>query len=120
MRRIALAAMAAICVCPGPVAAEEMEGAYGNTIVSRYADGGRVWHWFDPDGTYRAKFTDGRTLRAQWRIEGDKVCLNQIRPSIMMISRFCSPYVQARVGQTWHSRDPLGRRVLNTLVAGRE
>lgn len=120
MRLIALAAMAAVCLLPGSVSADEMDGAFGNTIVSRYADGGQVRHWFDRDGTYRAKFTDGRSLRAQWRIEGDKVCLNGIRPSIMMISRFCAPYVEARVGQTWQSRDPLGRRVINTLVAGRD
>jgi hypothetical protein len=100
-------------------ATAEMDDAFGNTVLSRYADGGWVKHWFEPDGRYRAEFSSGRQLTARWRIEGDKVCLNQIRPSIMMISRFCSPLVQARVGQTWPSRDPLGRRVQNVLVAGR-
>jgi hypothetical protein len=27
--------------------------------------------------------------------------------------------VEAEVGETWQSRDPLGRRVQNVLVAGR-
>ena len=58
-------------------------------------------------------------LAARWRVEGERVCLNGIRPAFMMISRFCSPMIQAGVGETWVSRDPLGRRVTNVLQRGR-
>lgn len=97
----------------------DIASAFGNTVLSRYADGGWVKHWFERDGTYRAEFSSGHTISGQWRIEGDKICLNRIRPAIMMISRFCSPMIEARVGETWPSRDPLGRRVTNELVRGR-
>lgn len=111
-------ALAAIAI-GGPAGANGgMTAAYGNTILSTYPDGGWVKHWFDPDNSYAARFSDGRRLTARWRIEGRNVCLTNIRPN-MFVPRFCSRMVEARVGDTWTSRDPLGRRVSNTLVAGR-
>ena len=103
-----------------PMAAlAEMDDAFGNTVLSRYPDGGWVKHWFNQDGSYAAEFSDGRRLAARWRVEGERVCLNGIRPAFMMISRFCSPLIRADVGQSWTSRDPLGRRVTNVLQRGR-
>jgi hypothetical protein len=96
-----------------------IEDAFGNTVVSHYADGGWVKHYFNPDGSYSAQFSDGRSIRGRWSVQGERVCLTHIRPS-MLIPRFCSPLIQAEVGDTWHSRDPLGRRVRNVLVAGRD
>ncbi|WP_312218103.1 hypothetical protein [Brevundimonas sp.] len=98
--------------------ADAMSAAFGNTVVSYYADGNWVKHWFDRDGAYNALFSDGRRLTARWAREGDKVCLNGIRPR-MILSRFCTPLVDASVGESWPGRDPLGRRVRNELIAGR-
>ena len=110
-------ALAAYCAMALPVQAE-MESAFGNTVVSHYPDGSWVKHLFDRDGSYRAVFSDGRRLTARWAVEGERVCLNGIRPR-MLLSRFCTTLVEASVGQTWPARDPLGRRVRNELVAGR-
>lgn len=101
------------------LASAEIDQAFGNTLVSHYPDGGWVRHWFNPDGSYSARFSSGRTITGRWRIEGDRVCLNNITPAIMMISRFCSPMISASVGERWVSRDPLGRRVTNVLQRGR-
>ena len=119
MRRIALGIFAAACLVATPGAAD-ISSVFGNTVLSRYPDGGWVKHWFQPDGAYSAQFSDGRRLTARWRIEGNRVCLNNIRPSMMMISRYCTAMIEAEVGDTWHSRDPLGRRVQNQLLAGRQ
>lgn len=100
-------------------AAADIDSVFGNTVVSHYPDGGWVKHWFNPDGVYTAQFSDGRRITATWRVEGQRICLNGIRPSFMMISRFCSPLIEAGVGERWASRDPLGRRVQNELVPGR-
>jgi hypothetical protein len=109
-----------IAVAATPQAARaDIEQAFGNTLVSHYPDGGWVRHWFNPDGTYSARFSSGRTITGRWRVEGDRVCLNNITPAIMMISRFCSPMISASVGERWESRDPLGRRVTNVLQRGR-
>ena len=96
----------------------DIRAAFGNTVVSRYPDGGIVRHYFDADGSYSANFSDGRRLTGNWTIEGRRVCLNNIRPR-MFISRFCTEMRVAAVGDSWQSRDPLGRRVSNQLVAGR-
>jgi hypothetical protein len=52
-----------------------MSTVFGNTVVSRYPDGGWVKHWFNPDGTYAAQFSDGRRLAARWAVAGEQVCL---------------------------------------------
>ncbi len=128
LRFRAVAACAALVIGAAAGAAEgqdagrhpaQISHAFGNTVLSRYPDGGWVKHWFDADGGYRAEFSSGRRIAARWRVEGRQVCLNGITPRIMMISRFCSEMPNGRVGETWSSRDPLGRRVVNELRPGR-
>ncbi len=116
MKTLAIA-LAACFTCALPAQAE-IENAFGNTVISHYPDGAWVKHWFNRDGSYQAIFSDGRRLSARWAIEGERVCLNGIRPRLLL-SRFCTAMVEASVGQTWQGRDPLGRRVRNELVAGR-
>lgn len=118
LRALALATIAAVGVAAGPVRAD-IDAAFGNTVLSRYADGGWVKHWFNPDGTYAAQFSDGRRLSARWSVKGERVCLSNIRPGVL-IPRFCTAMIDAAVGETWQSRDPLGRRVQNVLMAGRD
>ncbi|MBX9615488.1 MAG: hypothetical protein K2X25_07825 [Caulobacteraceae bacterium] len=123
MRQAIAAAMGVVAVAAvvglAPAASAQTADVFENTVVSRYPDGGWVKHWFNRDGSYAAEFSDGRRLAARWRVEGERVCLNGIRPSVMMISRFCSPLIEASLGESWTSRDPLGRRVQNVLQQGR-
>jgi hypothetical protein len=118
LRMIAVATFAVACLTAGPGKAD-MNSAFGNTVISRYPDGGWVKHWFNPDGSYSAQFSDGRRLAARWAVEGERICLTNMRPN-MLIPRFCTTMIEADIGDTWHSRDPLGRRVQNSLVRGRE
>ena len=117
LRTLAVATVAVACLLASPVRAD-IDAAFGNTVLSRYADGGWVKHWFNPDGTYAAQFSDGRRLTARWSVRGERLCLTNIRPN-MLIPRFCTEMIDADVGETWQSRDPLGRRVNNVLIAGR-
>lgn len=95
-----------------------MTVAFDNTVMSHYPDGGWVKHWFNRDGSYEGRFSDGRRITARWQVDRNRVCLSRIRPGFML-PRFCSDIVQAEIGDSWMARDPLGRRVRNTLVAGR-
>ena len=117
LRALAVTTFLAGCLMASPGHAD-INAAFGNTVVSRYADGGWVKHWFNPDGTYAAQFSDGRRLSARWAVRGEKLCLTTIRPN-MLIPRVCTDMIDADVGETWQSRDPLGRRVNNVLIAGR-
>lgn len=117
LRTLAVTTIAAVCLMATPGQAD-INAAFGNTVLSRYPDGGWVKHWFNPDGTYAAQFSDGRRLSARWAVRGEKLCLTNIRPN-MLIPRFCTEMIDADVGETWQSRDPLGRRVSNVLIAGR-
>ena len=118
LRALAVATVMVVCLAAGPGRAD-MNSAFGNTVLSRYPDGGWVKHWFNPDGSYAAQFSDGRRLSARWSVQGARICLTNIRPN-MLIPRFCTDMIDADVGDTWHSRDPLGRRVHTELVAGRQ
>lgn len=118
LRTFAVATLAVACLGVSPGRAEISNAVFGNTVISRYPDGGWVKHWFNPDGSYAAQFSDGRRLSARWTSNGERVCLSHMRPS-MLIPRFCTDMVEAEVGETWQARDPLGRRVHNVLVAGR-
>lgn len=118
MRKLIGALALAAAVAAPAAASAEIDDTFGNTVLSRYPDGGWVKHWFNPDGTYAAHFSDGRRLSARWAIQGERICLSNIRPS-MLLPRFCTSMIDADVGQTWQARDPLGRRVRNVLVAGR-
>ncbi|HZV85212.1 MAG TPA: hypothetical protein VFF48_09525 [Brevundimonas sp.] len=117
MRTLCVLTVAAACLSAAPARAD-MEAAFGNTVVSRYPDGGWVKHWFNPDGSYRAEFSDGRRVAARWSINGQRVCLTHMRPS-MLLPRFCTAMVSAGIGETWRARDPLGRQVQNVLMPGR-
>jgi hypothetical protein len=118
MRAFLCAVVVGASIFGATAAAAEMSHAFENTVVSRYPDGGWVKHWFNRDGSYAAEFSDGRRLSARWSVSGDRICLTRMRPN-MLIPRFCTRMVEAEVGQTWQSRDPLGRRVQNVMVAGR-
>lgn len=96
----------------------DMADAFQNTIVSHYSNGAWVKHFFEPDGRYVASFSDGRRWTAHWSAEPGRVCLRHIRPR-QILPRFCTAMVEADIGDSWTSRDPLGRTVRNELVAGR-
>lgn len=120
MRRIVLSAVAAVALWgAGAAQAQDLSAAFGNTVISTYPDGGTVRHFFDPNGAYRALWSDGRELTGQWSLDGDRVCLSRMRPVMLPFGRFCTALVSANIGESWQSRDPLGRRVRNQLVRGR-
>jgi hypothetical protein len=100
LRTLAIATLAVACLAATP-GRTEMNSVFGNTVVSRYPE-----------------FSDGRRLAARGSVAGEQICLSNMRPN-MLIPRFCTRMVEAEVGQTWQSRDPLGRRVQNVLIAGR-
>ena len=77
--RICGAALLALMVMSAAPAQANMSGAFGNTVMSRYAHGGWVKHWFEADGAYRAQFSSGRTITARWRIEGEGFRINSAR-----------------------------------------
>lgn len=117
---IGVAASALSSAAPASARADmdDMAPAFGNTVLSRYENGNWVKHFFDSDGAYRSEFSSGRRMTGRWVLDGDRVCLTNIRPA-MILSRFCTPMVPASFGQTWSARDPLGRRVQNQLIQGR-
>lgn len=119
LRALAVATFAVVCLAAGP-GRTDMNAAFGNTVVSRYPDGGWVKHWFNADGSYSSRWSNGTNLTGRWRVQGNRICLNNIRPRFLWIDSFCQNMISADIGDTWHSEDPLGRRVQNVLVAGRQ
>ena len=55
-----------------------MAVAFDNTVMSHYPDGGWVKHWFNRDGSYEGRFSDGRRITARWEVDRNRVCLDRI------------------------------------------
>ena len=96
MRLFAMLVAVAGCLLASPGHAG-IDVVFGNTIVSRYPDGGWVKHWFNRDGSYLARFSDGRELRARWAVNGDRVCLNHATRWAVASRMFSSRVGRARM-----------------------
>jgi hypothetical protein len=90
--------------------------AFGNTIVSSYADGTSQKIWLHPDGSWDGVSRKGVHLAGHWSLNGDKVCLRQSRPPTLPI-RYCTAVPPSTEAQ-WSSRDVIGRPITLSLMKG--
>lgn len=98
---------------PGPV-----EAAFGNTIVSTYADGRTGELWLAPDGSYTAEGRRHDPSRGYWSAKGQRLCLKQVRPVPVPFS-FCTPIPKVGMGQAWAAKAASGEAITVRVVTGR-
>ena len=120
-RLFPLALVASLCLAAVAVHAQDpvgVEAAFGNTIVSTYANGDTARLWLDRDGSYRGMGRRGDPSRGRWMEKDDKLCLRQLRPLPMPLA-FCTPIIQQGVGAMWSATSVFGEPLIVALVAGR-
>lgn len=120
-RLFPLAVLACLCLSAAAARAQDpvgVEAAFGNTIVSTYANGDTARLWLDRDGSYRGMGRRGDPSRGRWLEKDDKLCLRQVRPLPMPVA-FCTPIVQQGVGAMWSATSVFGEPLTVALVAGR-
>jgi hypothetical protein len=115
---LALALLAAFVTASTAVCAAEPSAAiakaFGNTIVSTYADGRTAVLWLSPDGTYRGLSRKRKPSSGTWRLSGERVCLRQAAPKKIFLS-FCTP---VPAGEAWSAKATNGEMVRLRLVSG--
>ena len=98
-------------------AAPPIEAAFGNTVVSTFADGKTQHIWFDEGGAYSASGRRGQRSSGRWSLKGGEVCLRQLRPFPAPIV-YCTPAPQD-VTAAWSAKALDGQPVRLQLVRGR-
>lgn len=112
----ALAAQAFATTPPAPPS-DPMEGRYGNTQMMTGKDGSVMRARFNRDKTVELTRPDGESMKGEWALEGDQLC---IKITMLLISmKRCMPFVPDRkVGDSWTQKNPQGEEVTATIVAG--
>lgn len=67
-----------------------IQSAFGNTIVSIFADGRRAQVWLNPDGSYTARARRHEPSDGHRKVKGARLCLRQSHPATLPISD-CTP-----------------------------
>ena len=92
--------------------------AFGNTVLSTYADGTSQKIWLRPDGRWDGLSRSNHPLAGTWSARGDKVCLKQAKPPTLPVA-FCTALPSsAQPGVQWSSRDVGGRSITLSLAKG--
>jgi YD repeat-containing protein len=102
---------------------DPMASRYGNTLVIKGPDGKEIIRlYYDAGGTLSTKLPDGKTTKATWKLDGDKICVTQTDPApdASMAAPQCQPFTGThKVGDTWDVTRPDGVKLTATLQQGR-
>ena len=117
--RIAASIVLAFALAGGPaVAAPPIEAAFGNTVVVTFRDGRTQHIWLDADGAYTATGRRGQESGGRWRLNGDEICLRQLRPFPAPIV-YCTRAPHDAANVVWTAKAIDGQPVKLRLTPGR-
>ena len=92
--------------------------AFGNTVLSTYADGTSQKIWLRPDGRWDGLSRRNAPLAGTWTARGDKVCLKQSKPPTLPVAYCTALPATAQPGVQWTGRDMGGRAITLSLTKG--
>lgn len=92
--------------------------AFGNTVLSTYADGTSQKIWLRPDGHWDGLSRSNNPLAGTWTSRGDKVCLKQSKPPTLPVAYCTGLPATAQPGVRWSGRDIGGRTITLSLTKG--
>ena len=104
--RPVLAASAALLLSAVPALADDdvMATRYGNTVVSKSANGPEVHMYYNADHTFTGKAIGMDVqIRGTWRINDTDICMNYDPLPPRMTNPTCYPLDTHKVGDTWTS-----------------
>ena len=123
MNRLALLALVAVALMGSAGnalpsdAAGIVKAAFGNTIVSSYADGRQAELWLKPDGSYTARGRRHEPSDGHWKVRGNRLCLRQAHPATLPIS-YCTPIPPDPTVKQWSGKAFTGEKIEISLRPG--
>jgi len=114
--RLVLAISAALLLSAVTALADDdiMATRYGNTVVSKSANGPEVHMYYNADHTFTGKVIGvDFALKGTWKADGGNICLTYDPPPPGMTNPVCLPAMAHQVGDTWTTGDRTA-----TLVQG--
>lgn len=94
---------------------DDMSSRFGNTVVTTGADGQEIGRtYYDADGSVTYVAASGSSVKANWNLESDQLCITAVDKSAKRCAQFHGP---KNVGDVWKSTS--GREVSYTLQRGR-
>ncbi len=111
-----LAAFASVTPSLAQAPVSPMAGAFGNTIVTTYADGTSARTFVDPDGTYRS-LTGSNESRGTWSVKKGLICYTQTVPA--PAPDLCAIGAKKKLGAKWRVFLANDQSIKVEIVAGR-
>lgn len=117
---VLLAATAMSCAALVATAADDpMAITFANTVESADEAGAVTKVMYNADNTYSVVLPSGATAKGTWKVDGGQLCVNRTDPPPGV--NFCMPIesIPSKVGESRDATTSDGRKLKNTLVAGR-
>ena len=106
-----LAVMLSAADAPHPM----LQRAFGNTVVSTYADGREGRLWLAPSGAYAALGPPGDRTLGRWWLKGNRLCLKQDVPATLPFLRYCT---RLPTQEPWITRAITGETIQVRVASG--
>ena len=121
MKRILFAAAMFAASATVALAADALEGYYGNTVTITYPDGMVVKGYLNADKTWERKLPDGKSVKGTYEAKPDgMVCFTQTEPPPAADAKpNCTKIDPHKVGDSWSVKDDKGAETKFTMSAGR-
>ena len=124
MKRIILAAFAAIAVTTGAQASDQFAAAYGNTVTQTLPDGTKFIIYVNADKTWES-IAGGKTTKGTYMWKDDThACFTQVDPAPADPTKAtnCNEIKgDHKLGETWTELTPDGKTAITmTITAGRQ
>ena len=118
MKRVLMTVIAFAFSTGVAFAADPMAAFYGNTLKVTGPDG-TMKIWYKADKTYTGVDAKGAKMSGTWDVTGDQVCAVQKDPAPAAgQEKHCGKAEARKVGDSWESTTPDGKKVSLSLVAG--
>lgn len=103
--------LACLIITAAPAAAGTWDAAYGNTVVSTYADGRVVKVYVNADHTYSLLLPDGKTtIKGTWADADGQSCFTATDPAPKPGDKpVCFPIMEHKVGEPYSGEDASGK-----------
>ncbi|MBV9043614.1 MAG: hypothetical protein JO294_00700, partial [Alphaproteobacteria bacterium] len=97
---ICSAALAIACTAPAFAGDEVLASRFGNTTITKDANGTENHLYYNADHTFTAK-QGAATTKGTWKIDGNTICLTADPPIPNTPNPACALVSNHKVGETW-------------------